>query len=273
MVLSLSVSLKRFQVERSLAKLLRRETELAALQHLIEAMDKKISLDLTGAAIGFDANVFLTLATYKGGEEVIDYLAAKHEAPLILPGQVLQEFWNNQLNAVDTLYSGIKKKIDPLRKEVSKIDKADLQYLTQAEEALDKFGEQYEALYGASTRHAVTKWLSVLKSKSYVPFVSRYKFSNIARHREATKTPPGFKDDGDGDFYVWADFLYGLATAKAEKQHFSRSVLVTGDRKIDWVRNGVTHPILAAEASAFTGVPFEIWTTAELVDAVARADL
>jgi hypothetical protein len=248
--------------------------DIDALPHLIAAMQHSMSVDLTiPTAIGFDANVFLTLATYPKGAEVIDYLAVQHTGSLILPGQVIQEFWNNQLAAVDTLYGAVKKKLEPLKAEVAKIEKTELSYIAEIEDLLAKFGSEYQALYGAETRRSVSEWLGVLRDRAMVPFVSRRRFAGIAVERDQTKTPPGFKDGGNGDFYVWADFLFGLGVSRANGETFSRGVLVTGDRKIDWVRDGVAHPILTAEADAFLGVPFEIWTTRQLVDAVAKTQL
>ena len=271
MVLSPISYVRRLRVERRLHDLLCREVEIDALGHLVMAMQHANAADFNArTAIGFDANVFLTLASHQKGPEVIDYLAVKHSGPLILPGQVIQEFWNNQLNAVDTLYASLKKKLDPLKAEVARIDKAGIGYLSDIEDLLNKFGQDYQALYGAETRRAVTEWLAVLRGKAQVPFASRRRFANVAAERNSTKTPPGFKDGGDGDFYVWADFLLGLELARAGGDRFSKCVLVTGDRKIDWVRDGVAHPILAAEVSAFVDVPFEVWTTRQLVEAVAR---
>lgn len=93
----------------------------------------------------------------------------------------------------------------------------------------------------------------------------------LATHRKRTKTPPGFKDDGDGDFFIWVDLLTGLQLARASSRQFSRAVLVSGDRKLDWSRNGIAHPILVAEVRALLNVPFEIWPTQKLADAVATA--
>ena len=58
---------------------------------------------MSSTAIAIDTNVFLRMAGHKHREDMIDYLVSQHEAPIILPGQVIQEFWNNHLGAVDTV--------------------------------------------------------------------------------------------------------------------------------------------------------------------------
>jgi hypothetical protein len=48
-------------------------------------------------------------------------------------------------------------------------------------------------------------------------------------------------------------------------------VLVTDDRKIDWSRSGMAHPILVDEVKALVGVPFEIWNLEKLADEITNA--
>lgn len=272
MVLDMRLPLERMRFERRIASVLARDVEVPALSALVSAMQQQLAgtaLDQT--AIGLDANIFLKMGGHTLGAEVTDYLATQHEAPLILPGQVVQEFWNNQLNAVDTLYSGIRKKFDQLKTEVKKLDDAEGSYLEKFEALLDEFGNANEALYSGETRRATANLLETLESKAIVPFVSRRKFADIAVHRQMTKTPPGFMDSGDGDFYVWCDFLLGLLEARGRGMRFDRAVLVTNDSKIDWVRDSVAHPILVAELAAIVGIPFEIWNMDKLVSAVMSA--
>lgn len=111
--------------------------------------------------------------------------------------------------------------------------------------------------------------LETLAKKASTPYAPRLRFQGIAALRKSTKTPPGFRDEGDGDFYIWVDFLTGLQKAQSDKQAFSRVVLVTMDRKIDWSRAGVAHPILVAEVKALLNVPFEIWTIDRLAKEIA----
>ena len=91
------------------------------------------------------------------------------------------------------------------------------------------------------------------------------------RLRKRTRTPPGFKDDGDGDFFIWADFLTGLQLAQAKGSKFVRAILVTRDQKVDWSRAGIAHPILVAEMKALLGISFEIWSDERLNSEIEKA--
>jgi hypothetical protein len=113
--------------------------------------------------------------------------------------------------------------------------------------------------------------LEVVQKRARVSFASRVAFAEIALHRKRTKTPPGFKDEGDGDFFVWVDLLSGLQQAQEAGETFAKVVLVTLDRKIDWMREGAAHPILVSEVRALFGVPFEIWNIDQLASEVASS--
>ncbi|MFT5571492.1 MAG: hypothetical protein ACI9FR_000409 [Cryomorphaceae bacterium] len=51
-------------------------------------------------------------------------------------------------------------------------------------------------------------------------------------------------------------------------QDFDKLILVTDHSKVDWVRAGVPHPTLLAEARALIDKPIEIWNLIDLVKAV-----
>ena len=93
----------------------------------------------------------------------------------------------------------------------------------------------------------------------------------MSSQRKTTRTPPGFKDEGDGDFFVWADFLLGLLSAAnvpdaAIVQHV---IFVTEDKKADWSLDGTAHPILTAEVKALTNASFEIWSLDKLATTIS----
>jgi hypothetical protein len=111
----------------------------------------------------------------------------------------------------------------------------------------------------------------MLQDKAIVSFVPRLQYSAIAAQRKKTKTPPGFHDVGDGDFYIWADLLRGLQTARAASRDFGKVVIVTEDQKPDWSRSGMPHPVLAAEMRAMFGVPLEIWRLSTLAQEIIEA--
>jgi hypothetical protein len=108
-----------------------------------------------------------------------------------------------------------------------------------------------------------------LKKKAAVSYAPRALFHEIGTYRKTTKTPPGFRDDGDGDYFIWVDLLTGLLDAQVRGEKYGRVVFVSLDKKVDWSRAGVAHPILVAEVRALLNVPFEIWTIDKLATEIA----
>jgi hypothetical protein len=136
---------------------------------------------------------------------------------------------------------------------------------------LDKLREDIELVYDQETVRQTMGFLETLKKKAEVSYVPRELFVAIAENRKRCKTPPGFKDPGDGDFFIWADFLAGLVEARQSGAAFSKSVLVTLEKKPDWSRDSVAHPILSAEAVAAAEAPFELWSLDRLAREVDEA--
>jgi len=252
------------QIEENLARLeavLDRQIQLDSLDELISAINKtEIHPDIQQIAIGIDSSVFLKLANHKQSADIIDYLDTKHTGPLILPGQAIQEFWNNQLAGVDTVSTTLKRKFSELKSEADKIDTNFGDYAEKMTNLLDEFNDEYGYVYDASTKRSTLTLLNFLKRKAYVYYVPRMRFDAMALNRKKTKTPPGFKDGGDGDFFIWADFLYSLLVAKNNNYQFNHVVLLTNDTKKDWSREKIAHPILKAEVKELFGVPFDVWT-------------
>lgn len=260
------------QLQKDLVGVLSRTTSSGALLALIAAMKSEVSgASLTETAIGLDSSVFLRLGAHAKSEDMIDYLSSRHTAPLILPGQAIQEFWNNQLQVVDTISTNLKKKFDVFQSELKKADPLFSQYAEQIEKLLEEFRTQHGHVYDEATVRKTIAVLEMLQSRASVPYASRTPLMDVAAYRKRTRTPPGFKDDGDGDFFIWADFLTGLQLARAEGVPFSRAILVTRDQKVDWSRSGVAHPILTAEVKALLGVPFEIWNDDKLSSEINKA--
>lgn len=226
---------------------------------------------LAHTAIGLDANVFLRLSGHPKSADIIDYLSSTHSAPLILPGQAIQEFWNNQLQAVDTIASGLRRKFDALRTDFEKIDRNFGDYAAQLSELLDRFSIEHGHVYDEGTVRRTLALLEMLQRRASVPYAPRLRFQDIAAQRKRTKTPPGFRDDGDGDFFIWVDLLTGLQQARLNGQNFARAVLISHDQKIDWSRAGIAHPILVAEVRALVDVPFEIWNIQKLAEEIEHA--
>ncbi len=256
-----------------LRSVLDRQINIGSLDALQLSVDRKTKniLRLNTVAIGIDASVFLKLASHKHSADIVDYLDTKHNGPLILPGQAVQEFWNNQLAAIDTISGKLRKKFEALKEDASNIDPAFGEYAKNMEKLLTQFSSEYGYVYDASILHSTSKILEFLKKKAILSYVPRTPFHDIALVRKRTKTPPGFKDDTDGDFYIWADFLYGLMQAKGKKINFEHAVLLTNDQKADWSRANIAHPILTAEVYEVVGVPFDVWTIEQLYNAITQS--
>lgn len=219
-----------------------------------------------GCAICIDANVFIRLATMDARAQVIDYLASRHKEPVIVSAQALQEVWNNYLNGVETRAQEIQSRFESLSKVVSNLDGEFESFRIRFSSLVGEFREEFGHLYNPSTSERVRKFIEMLKKKAVFSEVPRKRFETFAAVRKRTKTPPGFKDEGDGDYFVWLDFLYGLRLSRRSAA-FGRAILVSDDRKMDWVKGGVAHPTLTAECAKYVGVGLEIWPIKRLVDA------
>lgn len=235
------------------------------LDSLISAMTPgpKTKAKISASAIGLDANVFLRLGGHARVADIVDYLNTEHPAPIILPGQIVQEFWNNQLAAVATVATSAKSKFEQFKTEAEKLDPNAGGISTRINSILEEYKLEYGHLYEESTVRSTLSLLEVLQSKAITSFAPRMRFQQMAAQRKLTKTPPGFRDNGDGDFYVWIDFLYGLQKAQRDGLTFTNVILITNDQKPDWSRAGVPHPILSAEVKSLLGVTFELWTLDE----------
>lgn len=244
---------------------------LAALEYSLSTSPPgRNGLSLNETAIALDTNVLLTLASHRKSAEVIDYLSGRHIAPLVLPGQVIQEFWNNHVGSLMTVASQVEKKLIDLKKSIERLD-PNSQLADAIAGMQEKLRTDYNYLYDAGLVSKTKTMLSSLSSKAIVPFARRSIFVGAAELRKRTKTPPGFRDDGHGDFYVWVDLLTGLQKARAFGSTFAQVAVITNDEKPDWVRNGMAHPILSSEVRSLFNVPLEIWKLDRLVEEVDRA--
>lgn len=253
--------------ERRIFDLLNRTTPLDALDALMRAYrPEPLAIRLAETAIVLDSSAFLRLGSF---DDVVDYLDTHHAGPLILPGQSIQEFWNNNLNVADSIATGIGKRFEALKQETEKVDSAFHDYAGRFSALLAEFRLSFGYAYDGITVRRTHALFEALHRRAITCYTSREPFSALASHRKRTKTPPGFKDDGDGDFFVWLDLLQGVLIAKERDHTFSRVALVTHDKKLDWSREGIAHPVLNAEMQALAGVPFETWDITKLVREVA----
>lgn len=251
-------------------EVLNRNTPLEALHYLRQSCSPTRHLDeMQRLAFGFDTNAMFRLGLGSAGADVLDYLRTRHGGPVILPGQTLQEVWNNQLAGLLPLAKGLQAKFRDLETETLKLGERFGQRGEEVSAAVHALVEEYPETFDEETEKAFKETLDVFIEVASVPFVPRLEFGQLAQPRHNSKTPPGFKDVGDGDFFVWADFLYGLRMCEVDK--VEGVVLVTNDTKSDWSRHGVAHPILTAEAVAVLAKPFELWTLSRLTTYVRQS--
>lgn len=257
----------------TLQAVLDRDSHIDSLACLREAISSKSQkrIQLKSTAIGIDSSVFLRLAKHDNRETLFDYLRTEHTAPLILPGQAVQEYWKNQHSAIPPLAKDIKTKFEQLKSEVLKLDEAFGEYASEMQTLLDRFESEYGYIYDSATNRHAQALIEVLEEKADLIYVPRTRFDKIATNRKRSKTPPGFKDDGDGDFYIWVEYLYGLLQAKKNGKAFDHAILLTNDTKKDWSSSGIAHPVLAAEVQLLVGVPFEVLTAEQLYSALKEA--
>lgn len=256
--------------EQKLLRVLDRRTEVDSISHLITALKgDRVDAPLEKTAIALDTSAFLRLPKLPRIADVLDYLSVTHRAPVIIPGQAIQEFWNNYTNVVDTVAVSLSKKFSDLRKDAERVDGIDSVHLAQIAESLAALSEEFGHVYSSNTNKQTTDMLEAFKIRAKVSYANRALFLELANHRKKTKTPPGFKDEGDGDFFVWLDALTGLIAQP--RRSFEKFVFVTLDEKPDWSRNGTPHPVLSAEVDALFQCPFEIWKPDKLAEEVARS--
>ncbi|WP_063992760.1 PIN-like domain-containing protein [Bradyrhizobium sp.] len=256
--------------QKRLIDVLDRQVPCDSLSALVSAMrPDTATVELQNTAIGLDASVFLRVANHTKSADIIDYLGSRHSAPLILPGQAVQEFWNNQLQVVDTVAASLRRQFDAFKGTLSRVDRHFGTYVGQIDALLDQFSAEHGHVYDEATVRKTLSLFEVLAEKASVTYAPRAMFHEIGTLRKKTKTPPGFRDEGDGDFFIWVDLLTGLLEAQLDGEMYERVVLVSLDKKVDWSRAGMAHPILVAEVRALLNVPFEIWTIDRLADAIA----
>lgn len=262
------------------------KTKWNRLRRLRSVLDRKIPIDaldafaaaassrnkrtdqLAKVAFGFDTSAFLRIGNHAKSVDILDYLGGRHDGPLILPVQVIQESWNN-LSVVETIASKLKKKFEDLKAEAEKVDHSFGDFAGRMDALLREFGTDYGYVYDEGNIHRTLQLVEILQRKAFVSQVPRIRFHDIAQQRKRTKTPPGFMDEGDGDFFTWIEFLNGLLEARDAGRFFDHAVLVTHDKKVDWSRAGIAHPVLKAEVRALLGVSFDVWRIEELSSAIA----
>ncbi|MFT3660458.1 MAG: PIN-like domain-containing protein [Gordonia sp. (in: high G+C Gram-positive bacteria)] len=195
----------------------------------------------------------------------MDYLVgSRRTAPLIIPGQAVQEVWNNALTGVKTKSKKLTEAHKSLVREIRELDRDLGPYAEDAATSLESFAKWHGDWFDVEAQQYFIGTVKNLTDRAVSMSVPRVEFSSLAQIRNNTKTPPGFSDPSDnhGDFFIWADFMYALAVS--DLSNVDGIIFVTEDGKQDWRLAGVGHPILTAEIRSLTGLPFKLCDLGEL---------
>lgn len=252
-----------------LIRVLDRQLELPALETLIVSLDNNYGhkAERGNSVIAFDTNVLLRLVNHPSSVDIIDSLCKDDNTnPIILPGQVVQEFWNNHGNVVQSIYKNINNNFDSFKKSISKYNNSVYPEIENINLTLDEFGKNNKHVLDPASMTKIKNFFEQIKNRVQVPFAPRNIFWKLAESRKKTKTPPGFKDEDNGDYFVWVDLLWGLMKLRKEgNTTFSHVIFLSHDAKIDWCKGDVAHPILVSEMKCLVAAQFEIWSLDQFV--------
>ena len=133
--------------------MLSRTTSVDALAALASAMQFSLPpAPLKNTIIALDANVILRLSGHARSADIVDYLRTDFAGRLILPGQVIQEFWNNQFLAVSTKSAEIRKKFAELSDLIGGIDSRFEAFSERFSTVLNEFNDNFGYVFDVSIR-------------------------------------------------------------------------------------------------------------------------
>lgn len=250
-----------------LERLIDRVRPLSPFKHAAENLSssqRRNKPTLQTAAVCLDTCVLIHMAKHSKAEAILDYFSTLHKGLLVVSAQTLQEFWNNHIFAIDTVASGIERKFGELGKEIAKVDPSWANFSEEIGDLLSRLKGEYGHLHEPKLRARLADFYDQLSSRAVLSEVPRSRFFAYAQQRKTLKTPPGFEDSGNGDFFIWLDFLYAIRTRASRVSPGALAIMVTDDRKKDWSKGAVPHPTLAAEMESYTGLQFETWTLEKL---------
>lgn len=262
----------RRRAEQELYSVLSRESSIDPITPLLASLRAQTSsVKLDNIAIGFDTNALLRVVGHRKGYEVVDYFGRARSAPTVIPGQCVQEFWNNQSKVYGSVANKIKADFGNLSKTIDKIDERFDDFADRFESLFVEFRSSFENVFDDEEQTSTYDLFSNLKDFGDIVFAPRGKFAALGHERILSRTPPGFEDGKPGDFYVWVDFLYGIRLAQLRGKKFEKAVLVSNEKKVDWTRAGFTHPLLVGEVQSLVGAPFEVWNLDRLVKEISES--
>lgn len=231
------------------------------------------------AMVVLDANILLKPYEVSSSLEELGkiYNHLMRQGRLVIPGQAVREFFNKRPRKILEIGDKINALVPPLRKG----DFEALSRVVYLDEEFKKAQAEYESAYAAFEAAAkplqsLAKKLHILNRQSVVSgedalsLLYRETFERSVYdpvwtdnerealeaefwRREASRLPPGFKDqDSNGDFILWKTILHVADKRKLD------CILVTEDLKTDWFiranNNAVSlRPELIAEYAGASG--------------------
>ena len=223
--------------------------------------------------IGFDTSALKALRRDPIGLSSLLSGLATRRIPIVLPGQAVQEYWNNHRTFSNEDSSRLRKEIEKLQQGLLDVGAASAsEHVTTIAEALTELdGDLQQVKDARAFLRRSTDAMDDLLRFGQVAFVSRLTFGPLAEFRLASKVAPGFDDAKTkvaalGDFFVWADFLLGCMRHGRPLASPSSSfgLLVTDEKKVDWRTGELAHPVLTAEYKAACGLHLGVATVREM---------
>lgn len=255
--------------EDRLLNVLDRSAAIDGLGSMRASFGVSEDFDLKHSAIVFDSNILLKLPSNSKRDDILDYLMQTHLGPVVVPGQVVQEFWNNHLQSLMGSGDKVKKAFESFQKQLR--DELDSRSLASFHRLCEEFTIENAHLFEETWLAKAESMLELLGQRATVSYVNRLKFFRLAEVRKVTRTPPGFKDDCFGDFYIWADGLLGVLMNTSTTASISQLIFVTEDKKKDWSTKEKPHPILHAEVMALFGIGLQLLDIQQLAEAIEKA--
>lgn len=266
-------------VARSARRLDRLESVLNRTTPLSwEPSEENPAIDATElpALIGFDTSA---LKAYRRTpiewNRLLDRLDEKGVS-VVIPGQAIQEYWNNHRTFTKEDATRLKGLVDKLSAELGTAGVALGASLTgDLQNIVTSFEQETKELQNdpAFLQRSIDVLDRALRDRQ-AAFVPRTRFYELANVRLGSKMAPGFDDTKSkaaalGDFFVWADFLLGaMAVVDAGRPRppagVGFGVFVTDDKKTDWRTGYLPHPALSAEFARASGLRLGIATFGEV---------
>lgn len=157
------------QAQQDLENVLTRSSSIDPVTPLIASLDVEADeVDLDRVAIGFDTNALLRVVGHRKSYEVIDYFGRARNAPTILPGQSVQEFWNNQSKGYGSVANKIRADFANLSRTIQSIDDRFDDFSLRFDELFSQFRGSFENVFDEDEQRSTKEFFENLRSFSVI---------------------------------------------------------------------------------------------------------